>query len=392
MALSVRALLFDPQAPWWSIGGGICIAMLAVTIACWGRRPAFLYYAGAALNFAAAAWWFYSRSLFTLDFIAWQAIAAAVPGIAWLVLELQIFRRPPPIPRRRLPAVHHIAAIGSAVIAVLVTISITVSRIGDNFVSHSPLLPGAALASAIAILFACLWDYRARYALTGLYVLGLAAICAALDIARISPAWFPWALVGCAAGYGVITSLIFNRAPRLEILALEFGIPPQSAGAGYWLPNANSIIAAVTAAMSCVGDFQLDPSWRRALIATAALSQALSFALLSRRSRPGENRFAAMATLAIGAVLWGWAWLPIDAPYYVQHCAIAFIVFSIAACAVALLLPRLLSADNAWGITARSPRPWPPRHSCAPAIHRFATTAMRSPSFSRFLPDAHGRS
>ncbi|HZK80752.1 MAG TPA: hypothetical protein VFC46_06780, partial [Humisphaera sp.] len=356
-ALAVRALFFDPDAPWWSIAAALCMAMLAVTIACWGRRPGVLYYAGMALNFAAAAWWLYrglTSSWSFLDFLSTQAVAASIPGVAWLVLELQVFRQGPPLPRRRLPAFHHVAAIGGACMAIMGIALITADYNGHQALAYHSALADAALVSAIAIMFACLWDYRARYALAALYILGLTAICPILNLADMSPNWFPWALVMGFAGYGVATSLIFNRAPVMERRARDLGIPPRFAGATFWLPPANSIIALLTIAAACSADFNLDPAWRRMLIAMAAMSQTISFALLSARAKWPGLRIAAIATIPISAVLLGWAWLPFGFNAPVQHCAIAFIVFSFATCVFHLLLPRLLNADDPWRAAART--------------------------------------
>src|SRR5205085_800972 len=113
--LALRAMVGDPAAPWWSVGSVTLIALLTTAVATWLLAPGYLY--GSALLFNLAA------TLFTIE-SPWQTgtdplltllqinvIALALPAVAWLVLELQVFARSRQAKQSRgWPPVHRAAA------------------------------------------------------------------------------------------------------------------------------------------------------------------------------------------------------------------------------------------------------------------------------------------
>jgi hypothetical protein len=352
-ALAVRALFGDPAAPWWSMGAGVALSFLCILIACWAAAPAALYPAAVLLNFAAATWFLYrgwNAGWSGLDFVSSQIIVAALPGIAWLVLELHVFR-PRAINGPHMSPMHDVAAIACTGLALWMTKSIVGSSLAGEIATYQPLLAAGALFGAIALMFACLWDGRGRYAMMGLYVLIGAAICWALTRAGLSTEWLPWALVTAVAAYALFTAILFAHAEWLEKTAAGLGVPPYVTLAAFWLPPANGILAAIVIVAACWADALPVPPGARQIVATAALLQGVALGLLARRSKWPLLRFAAFWVLAGGVVLWGWSWLPDGLDDLLHHWAIALVITACFAHLPFLLRKRVIQPDERWRLT-----------------------------------------
>ena len=333
------------------------MALLAVTIACWSLRPAFLVGAGLLLNFAAATWFLYRGQRAGgsgLDFLSTQSIAAAIPGIAWLVLELQVFRQNS-CGRSRLRAAHTLAAIASTFFTLLVSCHVLVDRFMGSPATYHPLVASLGLISALALMSACLWA-RAWYASAGLYVLGLGAIGLLLDAAAIAPEWLPWAWVVSLAAYAFLTCGLFMLRKRLEQEAVRIGAH-LGIGSGTLLAITTEIWAAIGIAAASVSSFSLQSLGGRLMVASAALSYAISLGLLSWNSRAVLRRTLSLCVLAMGAVLWGWAWAFPVWTHAAERCAILFVITSAFAYLYGLAFPRLLKTDNPWLVAASQSQP-----------------------------------
>lgn len=350
VALAVRALFGDPAAPWWSMGAAAAIALLCVTIAVWATIPAALNAAAALLNFAAATWFFHrgwSAGWSGLDFLASQIIAAALPAVAWLIVELHVFRPRPAIARGYLP-VHNFLAIVSTALALIVTKWIVLTALVGGAARYNSHLAAAALLADAALLVACLWDQRTRFVLAGLYALGAAGLAFTLVHAGVPTAWLPWTLVTACAAYALLTAVLFWQGDRLGRIAIRLGLPGFRQFAEFWLPPVNVAWAVVTMAAAFYADGYPAPPGAQMTVASAALLQVVALGLLAGRSRWPLVRPAALWTLATSATLWGWAWLPAAAHDSLHRWAICFIVTAWLSNGLALLLPRLLKADNPW--------------------------------------------
>jgi hypothetical protein len=364
VALALRAMLGDPQSPWWSVGAVLLVSLLTTAIACWRVAPRFLYASALLLNLAAtlfaidSPWTSGSHPLLTLLEI--NVIALAAPAVAWLVLELNVFRRARPAEggSSGLPIHAVAAAISTGALALVALVGLT-ADLERRWINTSPFLGWMALGSTAALMTACLWDRRIRQVHAGLYALGLVAMGLVLDRRDLPPERIGWFGAILLAGYALLTSLIW-RARRLLLRAAD-GVSPLPALTGdarRWLVPANLCVAISVIALAFWSDLAFADRWMRLLTSAAALASAASVGLLAGDRRGTRLRRTTIALFAVGAVAFGWAWMtpgPLDTlTERITHRAavvIAVLGLTFAVCTVGLR--RIFSAANPW-VTAGS--------------------------------------
>jgi hypothetical protein len=314
--LALRASPADPIRPWWSFGGLLVVAGLAVGLNLQAHRRGYLYFAGLSLNLATTIWiitkW-PSENLVRGFFEVGEAniVVLALPGIAWLILELRSSRLFPD--RKPMnPAFHHVAAILSlAALAFLIGIAVLLALDALTF-GRYVAIEWLAIGSVGALMFACLWDARARYATAGLYLTGMIAVAAALLQADLAPRSFVWAMMLAMAGYALVTSAIGRSRGRLARLADQLKMPNRTDPAlpsPSWLKLFNLLVAIAVVGLAVWSVLAVPHPLMRLAGGLAVMAQLFSFGMIADGElRPAWQRLA-IASLAIGIVLLGWAWL-----------------------------------------------------------------------------------
>ena len=121
VALGLRALVGDPQAPWWTLGALASQALLTGWLAWWSLRRGLLFVAAVFINVAASVWWLHHVRLVgtsgnLAELIEINIVALALPAVVWLLIELRRFRpQIEPVagnggPPARLVRLHRVAA------------------------------------------------------------------------------------------------------------------------------------------------------------------------------------------------------------------------------------------------------------------------------------------
>jgi hypothetical protein len=312
--LCLRTASKDGLGAWWSIGPLLGLSLLYATLNWQTLRRRYIYAAGILFTFAVAIWCiFILPRPYGNGFFAINIIAGCIAGIALLWLELRA-RRLSTAERRRSTVLsfHNLAAIGWPLwLLFFVLISPTLPRHFSPLVAF-PLLHWFALAATVVLMTAVLWDKHAKYAVAGLYVLGLLAAGIAfyqLDLPRTS---LRWSSLIFLAVYALAAALMWYRRERIITFAERFGVPrrisPEAAELPWLAVFLVLTIGFVLALSSWIvlrfGNFGL-----RATAALAVVAQFVTFAALAEGARKRSWQQVAVAVLVVGFVLFGWSWL-----------------------------------------------------------------------------------
>jgi len=356
--LSIRAMIGDPQQPWWSAGVTATIALLWSTLACWMLAPRLLYAGGLLLNLSATFWFVDKLSPKStapmLDLVLANIAVLATSGLAALVLHLNIFQGRP-IPRSRpirLPF-HRFAAIVS-LLAVVATICLAVSAdVGGPAQAVSMLMTWAALAPTLLLAAAMLWDAEAPFALTEVYALAFTALVAALH--QVNYFHQPLEVVGTLAmsGYVLLTSALYSGRGTLVPIASNLGMPNlRRDDPSGWLAPASIVLIAVTIALGLRCEFIFQALAYRLAPASGIFLGIGGLLLLSRGDRRMDLRYDVLALLPIAGTVWAWSWMqPVGADVLSRSVVLLSVL------AVTLIafcwITRTQSSDSLWPLAAR---------------------------------------
>ncbi|HSK62690.1 MAG TPA: hypothetical protein VK893_02575, partial [Pyrinomonadaceae bacterium] len=370
--LSLRIAVNYDASGWWSVGPLLGLSALYATLNWQTLRRRYIYVAGLLLNLAASIWCvtilpstYSSRAFFAVNIIA-----GSLASILWLWLELRSRRlRGIETARSYGLSFHHFNAIGwSVLLALLVVAGFSFPGIWSPMFSL-PVLHWFALASVIALMIACLWDRYAKYAVAGLYLLGLlAGMMLLLQLRVTEPAWLGTMLL---AGYSVLVAFLWRRRADLVAFAQRWGIPPRIGSDVTdlkWL-SAFTIMAGATVVVFAYW-FVLDFPELGSRIggALAVLAQVLTFALLAVGIAEQRWRQAAIAILVVGLTFFGWSWLTpgLTGTWLNRSVILMLLAFGLTAL-YGLLLEQARAYSPSWTTAAKS---------CVPALLIAGTVAL----------------
>jgi len=350
--MALRIALQDPQRPWWSAGAILFISLLAAAVACWRLAPHYIYAAGSLFNLAVTLWWVHSYwqwgASSLADLVNVNIIALTSPALAWLILELEVFRPNPAVIAIRRPF-HSIAALASTtLVLLLVTVGLQADAVGTPL--HLTVwIAWAALASTAALLVGCLCDARMTGVVPALYVLGLST--AGLTVEQFHLHLNELAPLGAVilSAYALATSALFyfrNRLARWMIRDRD------EAATAIWLIPANLSLAAISIALGFWADFAVNALLLRLAVATAVMSQPLSVGLLARGNRRLRLEQTALILAVVAAAIWGWSWSP-PADLPMNRLAMLTTVLIIMTAIYAAGSARFLPAANLWAVSAK---------------------------------------
>jgi hypothetical protein len=364
--LALRASFDDPGRPWWPVGALVVMSALAAGLHWETLSRAYLYAAGILLNLAATIW-FLTSWLFKGDvnaifgFIDANVAALALPCIGWLWLELRA-RRSSESRRTAIPSFHHLAAL--AALAAMLYLLLVDLLFGLMYGSLHPLswLEGLATFSAVSLMFACLWDRHARYAVAGLYLLGLVAAGRALCRLDLQPDMLAWAMMLFLAAYAILTGFIWKSREAFLNIADRLGIPKRTETVYpglNWLGAFNASLAFI---IVMVGFWSMInfASWPMRLAGAFAVgAQSFAFAMLARGEKRSLWQRVALLMLAVGAVYLGWSWLTPDlSGTWLNRAVVLMIVMFGMIALYSVGTDRAALRESGWTQAARSFIPW----------------------------------
>ena len=326
------------------------------------------------VNAAATIWWIvHWRQTSDLTGIAAVAqcarinvIALAVAGLAALAIEARLWHWAQNRPNNVAP--HQFVAMLALLVLVVATATALVGDAFEKPLAGTALPAWSALLAVAALLIACLWDALAVWALPAIYAVGLLAVGMLLDGFDLSQRWLLWWAAMATAGYAVLTSGLW--AARGTWLPWTEGLRlPEHADASAderrWLVTANLTAAVAVAAVSCwvVRTFSgeaLVSHYSTALLmrlagAAAVLVAAVAVALLARGIDRSALRPATLALAAVGALIFGLAWITPDSPpdRTINLAVVTMAVLAAVTSAYGVGLVKVLPVEQPWHLAAK---------------------------------------
>lgn len=315
--LALRAMLGDPQRPWWSSNAMLVLCLLWTGVSWWVLAPGLLYPSVMLLMLGAGMWWVERPGFITsasLDLSAVVVIVLAVFGAASLVLHVQVFRK---IREERLP-LHRFAAVATTIIMLVLAVAMVWVQVAGSSVQLVSPTKWAALGTTALLLTMALTDPKTTFAPAGLYLLGLIVI--AMSVSQIHPpaSRLSWSYGLAAAAFVLISSVVYAFRDQLAKLLEALGFPAREDTAPpRWVVMANTMIAVVVIALAAQVDFTVNQTLLRLTAASAALAPLIGLVLCARDDERIDLRQAVILLATAGAVVFAWAWLapasvPID--------------------------------------------------------------------------------
>ena len=356
--LCARGAIDDPAAPWWAVGAIVAVASLLPMLTSWAYRPLLLYPATALLNLAATIWDFHiGKPLFlgnwVLDFAFLNLMLIALSGLAWFVLDVEIFS-PAKIAHGSEPY-RSAAIVPIGVIAALTAFCLCAKVASTPIAPPDFLLLVGALAPIVVLITATLWQRTARQSLAMLYCVGLLVIAAAFAFSNIDAKSSALALSITLAGYALLTATLWAARRHVAEIARVVAIPVDARTWPVdWLIPVNTFLVLITVAIAYWADLAFVDRLHRVAPATAGLAGGFSLAFLALGNMKIGVRQSALGICALSSVAGAWAlMLPIEATMLDRSIAV-FVVLSALSAIYLLLIPRLAPTGSAWISVATS--------------------------------------
>jgi hypothetical protein len=313
--VALRGPFSDPLGGWWSIGTLLAMSALAASLNWVTLKRAYLSAAGILVNLSVSIWLIKyqqheSRSLSA--FVEANIVALCLGGVLWLALELRARRAQTSEKGNTAASFHNVAALLSLLAMAAV---VTVRLYGDFTGLHQvmfPLLDWAALASLALLMTACLWDRDAGYAVAGIYLLALLTAASALHNLGLTPRRLAWGLMMAGAVLPLAASLLWRGREQILAWSTRLKIPPRidpAVNELTWLSFLNSVLVATVVCLAFWIDLSFVPWSMRGGAAMAVTAQAFTFGLMGQGPHRVKWQRAAVATLLLGAVFFGWSYL-----------------------------------------------------------------------------------
>lgn len=350
--LSLRGL-FHPgcSTVWWSTGPLLTITMLAVALNLRTKSRDYIYAAG--LLFAIFSWLLFARERFhASDFLLVNVITNSVACVIWLLLDLR--SRQHQSSQGYYLSFHHVAAPLSLVVLVVLSL--------QHLDLPTPQLTWLGLASVVVLMTACLWDRYAKYAVAGLYTLGLIGCTIALKQLTLNSERIVWSATIFTAAYSICTALLWHWRHRIIAFTRRIGIPERIGSDVTELPWFASFTVFAVAALATLAGwmtlrfFDLD---LRGSAALAFAAQSLTLGLLAEGREAQRWRRAAIAVFVLGLVFFGWSWLTpfVNATWLNRSVILMLVVFGLTS-VYAILLKTANRHFPDWTNAARNCVPW----------------------------------
>lgn len=352
MALAIRCSYDDPSRPAWAVAGLSGVGMLAVALAVWTRRSAWLYGAAACACLAGNVAWIVSH---------WPALAGfselpslnvlllAGAGLGALLVELNVLR---PLRQeavgRGLP-MHRLAAIlCTGGLGVLLGIQLLLDFFGAGF-RWDPSLQWGGVSAVLVLWIATLWDERERFAVAGVYLSLMLFFGTAIENFDLREESLVWAMLLVLAGHSLGFAFAYTRRASLVNFAQGLRIPLRESWPAQrpgWL-GLMTLIRAVylilIAAMLVIA--QPSPLMRQSS-AIAGLVMAISIGLLGLEQGHIRLKRTSLLLVMVAAVLWSWSLVRTGA--ILDSFVMVMLVCAAGAATYAVGLVKLLKRENEW--------------------------------------------
>jgi len=221
-----------------------------------------------------------------------------------------------------------------------------------------PLLYWVALAATMALMIAVLWDKHAKYAVAGLYLLGLLAGVMACYQLELTYAQLRWATVMLLAVYAAGTAAIWHWRERFIAFAERFRVPRRIAPETtelVWFFVFTVFTTAIVITLAYWIDLQFLSFGLRSTAALAVVAQFVTFALIAEGTSRRSWQRLAIGMLVIGLTLFCWSWLTpgLTGTWLNRSVILMLLVFGLTAL-YALLLEQARAYSADWTSAAQN--------------------------------------
>ena len=215
---ALRAVLNDPQRPWWTIGALLLFAGLGVRVAQRELRPGYLYPAAVLMNLSVTFLWasqYWTPSAGRVrDLVMVNVLALAGAGLGALVLDVQVFAKGLGASRPR--GMHGVAAV--VTVAVLLGVSVMQLASGTAWAGSADamLVSGSAAVATLALAVACLWDTRLKTTPWLVYLGTFAMLGMTVDLANLSGRELIQISVISVIGMVIVWGMALRRSGEMD--------------------------------------------------------------------------------------------------------------------------------------------------------------------------------
>lgn len=363
--LCLRTAVHTDASGWWSVGPLLALSVLFAALNWQTLRRRYIYAAGILITLAAWIWCVrFLPSALRDGIVAINIIASCVATIPLLWLELRARRLgDPEEPRSTVLSFHNLGAIGwPLLLASFVVFSPAIPRSWSP-VAATPLLHWIAWGATVALMVAVLWDKHAKYAVAGLYILGLLAAGMALyqlDLPRNS---LRWSSLIFMAIYALAAAVVWHWRERIITFAEHYRVPRRLAPDATqltWLFAFTIAVTSVVVVFAYWLTLNLPNFGLRATAALAVVAQFVTFALFAEGLWKRQWQQLAIVVLVVGLTLFGWSWLT---PWVTGTWLNRSVILMLLAFGLVALYGLLLKE-----VKARAPEWTSAAQSCVPAL------------------------
>jgi hypothetical protein len=359
---SFRSLVYPEKTVWWAIGPLLAMMMFAATFGWRTKARAYIFAAGMLFFHSVSLWGLreteYSFNLFF--FLLVHLIANPLAGLVWLWLDLRA--RKSEKSARYYFSFHNLTAVFQLfVLTVLVVFNLAVD-LQQYALKTTPGLTWLAFASVATLLMACLFDRYAKYAVAGLYTLGLLACGMVLHQLELSPTRFAWSATVVLSVYSLCVALVWHWRRHLIDFAARHHVPERmkaDATQLRWLSAVTGVALVTTGILAYYINLHFVHFSLRITAALAFLAQFLAVGLLAEGAAAKDSRRAAIVVAVIGAIFIGWSWLTpgVNSTWLNRSVILMVTVFALTAL-YGLVLDKLSARFSEWTSAARACVPW----------------------------------
>ncbi|NQU24237.1 MAG: hypothetical protein HQ567_23390 [Candidatus Nealsonbacteria bacterium] len=254
VVLSVAHVAGDSAGVWWYLGAVTAVAAMAGVVAMWLRRASYVYYSGLLINVLGLIAWLAAEQQTFSGLIQANVLCLAVGSCLWSLIEVFHPRGVPHLQsgEDRIAFAHLAARVAVGVLAAVVFYIAMCHALDLRHIEVSiAKLDWLALAATTVAVTICLWDRSSRWALPGLYKLGLLAVGMGLCQRELTGHAFYHAAAIELAAFVLITAVLGRVLPLMGDAWQALRIPSDNRRwPADWFPMVGAAVASVAAILS----------------------------------------------------------------------------------------------------------------------------------------------
>ncbi|HEX5832655.1 MAG TPA: hypothetical protein VFY34_02315, partial [Pyrinomonadaceae bacterium] len=363
--MCLRTAVHEDASGWWSVGPLLALSVLFAALNWQTLLRRYIYVAGTLFTFATWIWCFrflprdLQDGIFAVNIIA--GCAVAIP-LLWLELRARRLGDPEN-PRATVLSFHNLSAIGwPLLLALFVLVGPSIGRSWSP-VAQTPVLHWIAWGATVVLMVAVLWDKHAKYAVAGLYILGLLAAGMALYQLDLPRNLLRWSSLIFLAFYALAAAIVWHWREQIIIFAERYGVPRRLAPDATqltWLWSFTMLVASIVVVFAYWLTLNLQNFGMRSTAALAVVAQFLTFAMFAEGAFKRQWQQFAIVVLVIGLTFLGWSWLTpwVTGTWLNRSVILMLLAFGLVAL-YGLVLKEMKARAPEWASAAQS---------CVPAL------------------------